>query len=321
MANLFISYCRTHKSIVEEMTSDLDSVGHAVWVDKELTGGQSWWCKILQEIRECDFFLAAVSKSFNASEACEKELDYAFSLNKTIIPVKVFDDFSDSLLPARLGRLQIADYQYDSKLGLVSLINAISNASPSPELPHSLPAEPSLPISYLGLLAQQINQKKELFRDQQELIIYKLRKHFTQTGEAKPVLQSLDQFQKRNDLLSDIGSEINGLRTEILASKQEPESRNQQEDIIDTQPANFFKGVRSKEDLKSEISDIKDVTKADSSAIFIALLAAMIPIAGVVLYFVWRNDNPKKARMMLWGSSIGFALYLGYSGCSYDPYY
>ena len=323
MAKLFISYSRSNKPVVDEMIDDLTSVGHSVWIDKELTGGQSWWCKILEEIRDCDFFMAAMSESFNQSEACEKELDYALALGKTIIPIRVVDNFNDNLLPVKLGRLQIADYLESSKDGLISLIKAITNATPSPEPPSPLPDEPPLPLSYLGELAQQIGKNGALSRDEQELIIYKLGKHYTQTKESKAILQSLDQFQKRDDLLNDVGEEIKDLKIKIeseqKSSGKNPKSTSQPEYKEPT--AGLYKGALHEEGFEKKISDPKETPSKEKGVVGFAILSMIFPIIGVVLFFVWRVDKPKKAKATIVAAALGMLLYILITGSTSSDYY
>ena len=54
MANIFISYNRDSKSIAKTLIEDIQKLGHTVWFDQKLSGGQVWWDKILESIRECD---------------------------------------------------------------------------------------------------------------------------------------------------------------------------------------------------------------------------------------------------------------------------
>ncbi len=57
--------------------TDVRALGHVVWLDEELSGGQVWWDEILAKIRECEALLFLVSPSSVESEACLLELHYA----------------------------------------------------------------------------------------------------------------------------------------------------------------------------------------------------------------------------------------------------
>ena len=51
MKDIFISYSRSDESKVHIISNDLESLGHNVWFDTELYGGENWWGKILENIR------------------------------------------------------------------------------------------------------------------------------------------------------------------------------------------------------------------------------------------------------------------------------
>src|SRR5262249_26457442 len=89
MADIFISYNRKDREAVTQLAADLEELGHDVWFDRELTttGGQKWWANVLEQIRRCDIFLFALTPGSLASDACQREYHYAYSLNKPIVPV------------------------------------------------------------------------------------------------------------------------------------------------------------------------------------------------------------------------------------------
>ena len=87
MAKLFISYSRTSLNLAEQLTADAIKLGHSVWYDRELSGGQSWWDAILDQIIGCDAFLLLVDQNSLQSEACAEEWRYALTLRRSVIPV------------------------------------------------------------------------------------------------------------------------------------------------------------------------------------------------------------------------------------------
>ena len=46
------------------VADDIRTLGHAVWLDQELSGGQSWWDQILEQVRACDVFVFALAPEF-----------------------------------------------------------------------------------------------------------------------------------------------------------------------------------------------------------------------------------------------------------------
>jgi TIR domain len=54
MLNVFISYERESKRLVGPLADDIKVLGHTVWFDQELSGGQAWWDQILAQVRSCE---------------------------------------------------------------------------------------------------------------------------------------------------------------------------------------------------------------------------------------------------------------------------
>jgi hypothetical protein len=47
MAAIFLSYSRDNEGLADVVAKDLMMLGHEVWFDRELSGGQVWWNQIL----------------------------------------------------------------------------------------------------------------------------------------------------------------------------------------------------------------------------------------------------------------------------------
>ena len=61
MHRIFISYARDMLPVAKSIADDLALLDWEVWFDQELSGGQSWWDAILEQIRAADVALAVVS--------------------------------------------------------------------------------------------------------------------------------------------------------------------------------------------------------------------------------------------------------------------
>lgn len=72
MSNTFISYSRRQQAIVENLADALKQLGHTVWFDQELSGGQVWWEQILSTIRDCNVFIYALAPESLNSTACQR---------------------------------------------------------------------------------------------------------------------------------------------------------------------------------------------------------------------------------------------------------
>ena len=57
MTSIFISYNRGSVAAVESLARDLAAMGHSVWYDQALTGGQRWWDNILDKLRMSAVFM------------------------------------------------------------------------------------------------------------------------------------------------------------------------------------------------------------------------------------------------------------------------
>jgi hypothetical protein len=111
MPNISLSYSRNSEAIVKSLTRDVEELGHAVWFDQDLKGGQTWWDNILATIRSCDVFMFALDEKALNSIACKRECQYAADLGKPILPVLVAEGVSTNLLPPTLSQIQFVDYR------------------------------------------------------------------------------------------------------------------------------------------------------------------------------------------------------------------
>src|SRR5262245_16999263 len=60
---LFFSYARPDRQRADSLAQRLRQAGNEVWLDTELTGGQVWWDKILDQVRSCDALVMVVSRA------------------------------------------------------------------------------------------------------------------------------------------------------------------------------------------------------------------------------------------------------------------
>ncbi len=86
---LFISYSRKDSAQIEELSRVLHGLGHSVWFDREISGGEVWWNAILSAIENCDVVIFALSPDSTNSQACLAEIDYSQKLNKAILPLMI----------------------------------------------------------------------------------------------------------------------------------------------------------------------------------------------------------------------------------------
>ena len=215
MRNTFISYARDTQTLVLGLAEDIKGLGHAVWLDQELSGGQSWWDQILGQIRDCDVFLFALTPDSLKSTACSREYEYAYALGKPIIPVLLSDGVSMNLLPDALSQIQAVDYRDSSdKTATLDIGKALNTVQLLESLPDPLPPAPEVPLSYLGGLASRVDAP-DLSYEEQTALLVDIKGSLRDQATAEDGRTLLNRLKERPDLLAKIEDEID----EILGSQ------------------------------------------------------------------------------------------------------
>jgi len=210
LVEVFISYGRESAAEAREVADDAQALGHNVWYDADLTGGQQWWDQILKEIRRCRVMVFLISRASLDSEACRRERQYAGQLAKAVIPVLIGTDISDSVLPADLRGTQSVDYRTSDKASLKALARALSALPPAAPLPNPLPGAPNVPISHLALLRDRIAGLTLLPDDQRSLLL-ELQTRLDITEEAESIRELLSSLRKRPDLIVSVANHVDAL--------------------------------------------------------------------------------------------------------------
>ncbi len=142
---VFLSYSQRSRVRAVTLGRDLRVLGHDVWIDEVLTGGQDWWDQILLNIRECDVFTVVLDQHFTQSEACRRELHYATSLHKHVLPVLVSAHLAAWRVPDPLVGLQHVKYHHRTVDTALHLARALSDM-PHRDLANPLPPPPPRPM-------------------------------------------------------------------------------------------------------------------------------------------------------------------------------
>lgn len=211
MANIFLSYNRQSKSITGTLADGLKALGHTVWFDQELSGGQVWWDQILATIRDCHIFVFVLDQKALVSTACNRELGYAVDLGKPILPVLVSGEVPTNLLPLALSQIQFVDYRKQDREAAFRLARAIAAVPPPAPLPDPLPPPPKVPISYLGSFTEQVETTSTLSFEQQSALLVDLKKCLSDPETTVDTRMLLEMLRKRHDLFATITEEIDRL--------------------------------------------------------------------------------------------------------------
>lgn len=310
--NIFVSYSRHDKDEVQQIINDCKSLGHAVWFDQELSGGQSWWDRIIREIQECDLFVFVLSKQSTNSAACTLEYNYAHQLNKRILPVLV-SEVSINLLPPALTKIQYVDYRKPEREAVLDFVKALHSLPPAQDMPDPLPEPPEVPISYLGNLKAEIETDKHLTFEEQSALLLKLKERLKHENEKKDVYELLRRLKDRDELFFKIAQQIDTILEESPSTSTTP-PKPKKETLAPTSSSASPKPQVQASSLNlgtTSTSTAPSTTakKLDPVAIIGLIGGIFIPIVGIVLG-IWslrriaNKERNLKGTGWAWGAII-----------------
>jgi hypothetical protein len=97
-ADVFVSYARADRGVVERLTRALEARGRTSWVDWEgIPPSAEWMHEISEAIAASDTVIFVLSPDSAGSSVCAEELDSAVAANKRILPVVVRDVVVDEV--------------------------------------------------------------------------------------------------------------------------------------------------------------------------------------------------------------------------------
>jgi hypothetical protein len=208
MANIFLSYNRQSALVAKTLADDIESIGHTVWFDHQLSGGQAWWDQILANVRDCSVFVFVLDPVSLESTACKREYGYAANLGKPILPILISDGVSVNLLPPALSKIEFLDYRTQDRNTAFRLARALTSVPPPAPLPDPLPAPPDAPISYLGSLTEKVDAASTLEYQEQSALLVDLRRGLRDPATTVDAQTLLKTLRRRRDLFATIAEEI-----------------------------------------------------------------------------------------------------------------
>ncbi len=141
--DIFISYARADKQIVDVFVTKLTEAGFKVWIDREgIFAGDQFAAKIAESITKSKIVVFFSSINSNNSVWTAQEISYAFSIKKGIIPIRI-DDYAYSLANAfYLSGVDIIQYHSNQLSSATEhLIKSISKRLGNPQ-PYSASIDP-----------------------------------------------------------------------------------------------------------------------------------------------------------------------------------
>ena len=225
---LFISYSSRDGAALAKVTAALRRAHIDAWLDEELTGGEAWWNAILEQIRGCEVFIAALSKNYLDSKPCQAELRYAQDLGRPILPVQIGPLNSMRVNP--LASVQAIDYQDPSIESGIELIAAVHARKATAEpLPSPLPEPPPVPFAYLMRLDTAI-AAPDLTAAEQAQLFSDLKSGLDTDGNEpsarRDLIQLLIKLRDRPDITWKVRTDIEKELTSIQAEDIPPSSRS-----------------------------------------------------------------------------------------------
>lgn len=198
---IFVSYSHRDSAVVAELVADLRVLGHDVWYDDKLTGGDAWWSAILTQLRAVDLVVFVASNNACRSEACLREFGYAKALGGVVVPLLV-DDAQD-ILPEAIRALQSVDYRADARKTLRHLaetLNGHGRALVRPRtLPIPAPQEPAAPYPLISELRDRL-ASQTLTLPEQERALDGVEACLKSRQQWNVAVDLLKMLRQRNDV-------------------------------------------------------------------------------------------------------------------------
>lgn len=114
--DVFVSYSRRDKQVVEEFCNLMNLCGISYWIDREGIGAEEFKEVIVKAIEKSRIIIFFSSKHSNASLWTPKEIGIAVECKKTIIPVKIDDSVYNNSVRFDLINLNFYDFsQLDNR--------------------------------------------------------------------------------------------------------------------------------------------------------------------------------------------------------------
>jgi serine/threonine kinase PknH len=312
---LFISYSSQDRSTVDALTSALRRGQQQVWFDQELGGGDSWWNKILEQIRDCEVFIVALSSNWLQSKPSQSELRYAKALNRPILPVRIGD--VDSMRVNPLAALQIIDYReptVDAGIQLVTAVHAL-RSNPVP-LPDPLPEEPPVPFGYITRLGNTLSEK-EISPQQQLQLLVELRSGLDEDGDdpsaRSDIAQLLRMLRLRHDVTYRTRNEIDSVLASIestLKSDAQAQPQATAASTTPTQPGTGPQPVSIPESSRPSVSAPADAGAGSKRLIIIGGAGLAVVIAIVVAVVLMTQGTKSKPAPKATANSTKLDSYL-----------
>jgi hypothetical protein len=208
VSKVFISHSRGDRAAARVLADSLQRLPAVqVYLDDELTGGESWWAQILEHIRTCTVLVFTLSDASLHSKICQAQLAYAQALGLPILPVQVGDVPSYRIDPLFSTTIDFRNPDATSGMKLVAALQESVNQRD--ELPDPLPEPPPIPYEYLLIpyeyhlrLNTSLRAQEPLPPSAQDQVLFELRSALDEEHDRavqEDVRYLLRQLRRRGD--------------------------------------------------------------------------------------------------------------------------
>jgi len=162
---VFVSYSHDDDDFVERLISDLNRMGHAVWVDtSSIKGGDDWLRAIAEGIVNSYAFIIVATKSSLASKWVRDEVTWAKQQEKLIVPVLVEDVVRDTAFFPLVNFHGVKFHGVDYGTAIVRLVASLPTPGKN-DTSATRPAEMWLPSIETVRLVATINGRLASIKD------------------------------------------------------------------------------------------------------------------------------------------------------------
>ena len=237
---IFVSHSSKDLDVVKHLARGLEGAGTEVWIGHDnIGGGEVWWDRILQSIRDSTLFLFAISDASITSEPCRLELDYARDLHRPVLPVQVGELANIRTNP--VAHVQTIPYRPDDAQSGIAVLGAVVRLAgePVPQLPDPMPPPPPIPFAYLIQIRLLIEHSEPTYEQQWNVIA---RLHRALTEEQEPsvrqdVLAMLRAVREKPWVAKRVESHIADLLQHVADTGKPPQETTPPPDQISTSDA------------------------------------------------------------------------------------
>ncbi len=139
---VFISHSSKDKAVAFELCNRLEKFGISCWIaPRDVRPGGLYGTEIIDGIKQCSVFLLVLTSDANQSDAVTREVERAFSYQKTIIPLRIREVMPGKKLEFFVSSAQWVDAFQSPISDRVEYIASVVRCAETGEPPNPPPPE------------------------------------------------------------------------------------------------------------------------------------------------------------------------------------